>query len=112
MTDIPQSIRAIRQDRVLEITWGSGLVCRYPFHFLRCQCPCASCVNEFTGVRTVDPAKVPEDVHPEEIGHSGNYALKIKWSDGHFTGLYAWDLFEQLTHYDAVQQVSPASTDS
>jgi DUF971 family protein len=27
---------------------------------------------------------------------SGNYALKIVWSDGHYTGLYSWDNLQRL----------------
>jgi DUF971 family protein len=31
-----------------------------------------------------------------KLGFSGNYALKISWSDGHDTGLYTWDLLQEL----------------
>lgn len=112
MADVPQSIRALRDERVLELSWPSGPVCRYPFHFLRCECPCAACVNEFTGVRTLDPAKVPDEIHPEEIGLSGNYALKIRWSDGHFTGLYSWDLFQRLADSEAVETVAATPSET
>ena len=106
MADVPENIRAIRADQILEIVWSPDRISRFPFHFLRCECPCASCINEFTGERMLDPATVPADIYPEEIGLTGNYALKIKWSDGHFTGLYAWDYFEKLSHHESVVRAS------
>ena len=108
MTAAPQNIRSLRDPGVLEIVWNEEKMTRYPFHFLRCECPCAACVNEFTGERMLDPATVPSDIHPEEIGLSGNYALKIKWSDGHFTGLYSWDNFEKLAKFPAAIEATSA----
>ncbi|MEW4489330.1 DUF971 domain-containing protein [Thalassoglobus sp. JC818] len=110
MATAPQNIRAIRDDGVLELVWNEGRTDRYPFHFLRCQCPCAACVNEFTGERILNPETVPKDIHPVEIGLSGNYALKIRWSDEHFTGLYSWDYLDQLSGYSAVTSSTEAKT--
>ena len=44
----PQNLRAIRADRVFEITWQDGVTVQIPFRYLRGRCPCAGCVNEFT----------------------------------------------------------------
>jgi DUF971 family protein len=93
---VPKNIRSLKDQRVLEVTWPDGAVDRFPFKFLRCECPCAGCVDEMTNERYLDPDTVPEDVHPAEIGFSGNYALKIKWSDGHSTGLYSWAMLGRL----------------
>lgn len=92
----PKNIRAFKDQRILEITWPDNSVDKLPFKFLRCECPCAGCVDEFTGERFLDPATVPDDVHPVEIGFSGNYALKIHWSDGHSTGLFTWAFLNKL----------------
>lgn len=106
MAATPQKIRALREDGVFEIVWNDEHKTLYPFKFLRCECPCAACVNEFTGERILNPDTVPEDILPEEVGFSGNYALKIKWSDGHFTGLYTWDYLGRL----ASQQPNAATS--
>ncbi len=105
MADAPQAIRALKDERVLEITWTNGNTFRYPFKFLRCECPCAACVNEFTNERILDPSSVSEEIVPINIVFSGNYALKIHWSDEHFTGLYSWDRLEQLTQADEVTPI-------
>lgn len=97
MADAPQNIRALTEDSCLELTWSPDRVVKLPFHFLRCQCPCASCVDELTGVRTLQPETVPEDIKPTGVGFSGNYALKIGWSDGHHTGLFTWDYLDKLS---------------
>jgi len=47
-------------------------------------------VDEWTRERTLDPASVPEDVHPLSIQSVGRYAIQINWSDGHSTGLYTY----------------------
>lgn len=105
MADAPEKIRAIRDQQVLEIEWTPKRVCRYPFKLLRYMCPCASCVNEFTGERILQPEDVPDDVAPEAMEFSGNYALKFHWSDGHHTGLYSWDHLDRLTVAEAVQTI-------
>jgi DUF971 family protein len=102
MTAAPQRIRILKSEGVVEILWAPGRCRRYPFKFLRCECPCAGCVNEFTGERTLDPVKVPDDVAPQGAEFSGNYALKIYWSDGHSTGLYSWETLERLESSPAV----------
>jgi DUF971 family protein len=91
----PKHIRALRDEGVLEVEWPDGTV-RYPFKLLREECRCALCVDENTGRRILDPADVPESIRPTNAGFSGNYALKIAWSDGHNTGLYTWDHLREL----------------
>jgi DUF971 family protein len=89
-TEAPKSIKAIRDLRVLEIGWNDGAVQRIAFKTLRSQCPCAGCVDELTGIRTLDVEAIPKDIAPSKIELCGNYALKIDWNDGHSTGLYTW----------------------
>jgi len=80
----------------LAILWSDGRESRYPVRELRLACPCATCRDEMTGARILDPARIPEDVRPVHLGSVGNYALKIRWSDGHETGLYSYDRLREL----------------
>lgn len=96
MASPPSNIKVHRERRVMELTWSDGRVSLLPFRFVRGRCPCAGCVDENTGERTVDVNDVPEDVEPTKVGFSGNYALRIAWSDDHDTGLYSWDWLEDL----------------
>lgn len=58
---------------------------------------CARCVDEITGERIVDIDGIDPDISIADMALVGNYALKIRWSDGHDTGLYTWDHLRQLS---------------
>lgn len=80
----------------LTIQWRDDVVGHYPFRYLRNVCPCAGCVNELTGEKVLDPASIPEDIHIRKADYVGNYALRINWSDGHDTGIYAFSFLREL----------------
>jgi DUF971 family protein len=86
----------LSDDQSVEIHWPDGTVHHLPFRFLRGQCPCAACVDEMTGIRTLDVDAIPESIRPGSVSFTGNYALKIVWSDGHDTGLYTWEYLQEL----------------
>ena len=92
----PTAIRALKQDGVFELQWAEGPLHRVPFRLVRILCPCASCIDEITGRRILNPDTVPADVAPVQMSFTGNYALKIVWSDGHSTGLYTWDQLAEV----------------
>jgi DUF971 family protein len=92
----PQSIKARQDILCLEIGWSATDLVQLPYRFLRGRCPCANCVNEMTGVRTFHVEQAATDVKPVQLEYAGNYALKIFWSDGHSTGLYAWGYLSEL----------------
>lgn len=46
--------------------------------------------DEFTGVPLEDERSIPEDVHPTEIVEKGNYAVAIRWNDGHDSSIYPY----------------------
>ncbi|MBI1311735.1 DUF971 domain-containing protein [bacterium] len=96
MSAPPTRLKSIREEQVLEIAWPDGTEARIPFRYLRGRCPCASCVNEFTGKRMVDVLDIPEGILIDAAELTGNYALKIKWNDRHDTGLYTWEHLREL----------------
>lgn len=58
---------------------------------LRYACPCANCVDEMTGKRTLRRESLKTDVRPVKIEPVGRYGIHIDWSDGHRTGMYHFD---------------------
>lgn len=95
MNAVPRDIRQAGPD-TLAITWSDGGESRFKVFDLRAGCPCAHCVDEMTGERTLDPARIPAGVHPVRIHSVGNYAMQIAWSDGHDTGIYSWEYLRRL----------------
>ncbi len=84
----------------IKIRWKGGREIIYPARFLRMQCPCAVCVDEMTGRRTLQESTVPQDVYPTGIDPVGHYAIQIYWSDGHSSGLYTWERLYELADRD------------
>jgi DUF971 family protein len=82
---------ALTGDGQLRILWPGGSEETVSFKRLRDRCPCAGCVEEWSGRKTLDPATIPDDIRPLAIDPIGNYAIQITWSDGHSTGIYTWD---------------------
>ncbi len=92
---VPREIGRANQHDV-KIAWQDGHESVYPARDLRLKCPCAGCIDEFTGVVRVIASGIPQDVHPASISLVGNYAITIQWSDGHHTGIYAFELLRKL----------------
>ena len=95
MSQVPTNISAHRNSGVLQIDW-SDREDSLSFRFLRGQCQCAHCVNEWTGERILDPESVPADIRIEKMEPVGGYAIRIHWSDGHNSGLYTWERLREL----------------
>jgi len=90
--------REIMQDGEsrLRITWSDGRECVYQAPELRRACPCAQCVNEWTGERVLQPEAISEQLSIADISVVGRYALNFRWSDGHETGIYSFRYLRQL----------------
>ena len=83
-------------DVTLRVTWGDGRVCAFDAPELRRLCPCAQCVNEFTGERTLLPAAISDDLRIENVEVVGRYALNFRWSDRHDTGIYSFRYLREI----------------
>lgn len=97
----PEHIAASKS-KGIRIDWKDGHSSEYPIKFLRDHCPCASC----TGAHGDPPRQSGEASSPfpmfqpalrmERVDPVGNYALKIRWNDGHDTGIYSWDYLRRI----------------
>lgn len=95
-TDAPEIIRAHRETGLFELKWPGESELFVRFFDVRCGCTCAVCVDEFTGEPLLDPAKIPTEIAPAGLDLVGQYAIRIRWNDGHNTGLYTWERLQQL----------------
>ncbi len=80
----------------LFVAWNQGESYSLSYLELRFHCPCASCVDENTGQRTVKKSALPADIRATRVELIGRYAIHITWSDRHQTGMYHFDRLFQL----------------
>jgi DUF971 family protein len=94
--------REIKQegDAGLAITWADDRVCHYSAPGLRRACPCAQCVNEWTGQRVLKPETISQELTIADLNIVGRYALNFRWSDGHETGIYSFRYLRELCEQD------------
>ena len=88
-------------DSRLRITWADGTDCQYAAADLRRSCPCAQCVNEWTGERVLKPESISENMEIQDLSIVGRYALNFRWSDGHETGIYSFRYLRELCESQA-----------
>ena len=78
------------------IAWSDTDRAIVPYTRLRFECPCAGCVNEITGERTIKQSDIALDVRPLDVQLVGRYAIKIRWSDNHATGMYTFERLKEI----------------
>lgn len=86
----PTEIRLHRQSRLLELVFADGSTFRLPCEFLRVYSPSAEVRGHGPGQEVLQVGK--RDVEITHIEPVGNYAVQLRFSDGHDTGIYSWDL--------------------
>lgn len=84
-------------DAEISIVWSDEIETKYSAAQLRRACPCASCVNEWTGEKMLKPESVSDDLSFKYIGVVGRYALNFNFSDGHDTGIYSFKYLRDMS---------------
>ena len=94
-TPAPKNITQINET-TLGISWNDGHESEYPVKILRENCPCANCIDEWSGKKLIAPGSIPASIRPLNLKAVGLYAIQFTWSDGHDTGLYTHELLRKL----------------
>lgn len=103
--DAPTRLHLDR-DKGLEVEWPDGAVVFYPVAWLRKMSPSAEArqlreqmssnpltvlpASTFAGAGSGGPLRA------ESAELVGNYALRIRFSDGHDTGIYSWKYLREI----------------
>jgi len=95
----PTDITVHGQSRVLEVGFSDGARFRIPFELMRVYSPSAEVQGHGPGQETLQTGK--RDVELEALDPVGNYAVQPRFSDGHDTGIFAWDYLYFLGSQDA-----------
>jgi len=89
---------AVSRSKGITIEWGDGRRSYYDLRYLRDRCPCASCSGTHGKTPQASPFPMFQPaLRIVEVEPVGNYALRIRWSDGHSTGIYSYDYLRSLS---------------
>lgn len=93
-TPTPTDLTVHQQSRVLEIRFSDGAHFKLPFELLRVYSPSAEVQGHGPGQEVLQTGK--RGVEIVALEPVGNYAVQPTFSDGHSSGLYAWDYLYHL----------------
>ncbi|MFM6986555.1 MAG: gamma-butyrobetaine hydroxylase-like domain-containing protein [Hydrogenophaga sp.] len=88
-TPTPQDITVHSASKVLEIVFSDGAHFRIPFELMRVYSPSAEVQGHGPGQEVLQTGK--REVGIVALEPVGNYAVQPTFSDGHDSGIYAWD---------------------
>ncbi len=90
----PTSIILHRASHALEVAFDSGETFRLPAEYLRVNSPSAEVQGHAPSQRVLVPGKM--HVNIDAVEPVGNYAVLLRFDDGHATGLFSWDVLYDL----------------
>jgi len=101
--DVPTRLD-LKKDRGLTVEWPDGSASYYPIAYLRRMSPSADMrqlrEEMATNPLTVLPAGARGSGGGPLVAESaelvGNYAIRIRFSDGHDSGIYSWRYLREI----------------
>lgn len=78
------------------ILWSDGHESVYHNRSVRAACPCASCVDEWSGEKLLAEESIADDIQYNGVNKVGRYAFAFNWSDGHGTGIYSYAFLRKI----------------
>lgn len=91
---VPVEVLVHGKRKELELVYQDGTNVQFPFEFLRVFSPSAEVQGHAPSEAILQVGL--RDVALVGVEPVGQYALKLIFSDGHDTGVYSWDYFEDL----------------
>ena len=90
----PSEIRLNKSKDELSVTFDNGETHVLPAEMLRVMSPSAEVQGHSADQRVTVGGK--RKVKIKDLQPVGNYAVKIRFDDGHDTGLFSWGYLDQL----------------
>ncbi|MDJ0974799.1 MAG: DUF971 domain-containing protein [Planctomycetota bacterium] len=92
---VPTAIRLDVKTNWLRINWSDGEESAYEGSYLRMICPCAACRGHGPGQVPAPTAEQCAGVRVTNAEGVGSYAIRFDFSDGHTTGIFAFDFLRK-----------------
>lgn len=93
-TPRPTDINLHKKSKTLEVIFDSGEHFVLPAEYLRVYSPSAEVQGHGPDQQVLVAGK--RDVGIMELEPVGNYAVSLRFTDGHATGIYSWDILHDL----------------
>jgi DUF971 family protein len=90
----PTEIKLHQKSRLLEIAFDNGKTYSLTHEYLRVFSPSAEVRGHGPGQEVLQVGKKGVDIIA--VDPVGNYGVQLGFSDGHNTGIYAWDYLYEL----------------
>ena len=90
----PVEIRVKSAEKRLEIDFDDGKNFALPAELLRVESPSAEVQGHGPGGKTLVPGK--RNVGIAGVDAGGNYAIRIRFDDGHDTGIFSWTYLREM----------------
>lgn len=104
---VPREIKRLETEG-LRITWSDGLIQELTSEVLRTRCPCAGCrelrgdeshAKPLTGKKrslSIIQNSIDQELSLQEVWGVGQYAIGLRWADGHSSGIYTFGYLREL----------------
>ena len=79
---------------MLEVGFDTGETFRMPAEYLRVNSPSAEVQGHSPSQRVLVAGKA--NVNIDAVEPIGNYAVLLRFDDGHATGIFSWDVLHEL----------------
>ncbi len=90
----PTEILLRRAENLLVLTFDDGTTASLPAEYLRVESPSAEVQGHSPDQKQLVAGK--RDVGITGLEPTGNYAIRLIFSDGHDTGIFSWDYLHRL----------------
>lgn len=103
----------LKKDRGLTVEWADGSTSYYTIAYLRKMSPSAEAREMRAQMQrnplTILPAGAARSEPLTAVSAElvGNYALRIRFSDGHDTGIYSWAYLREIDPRNEEQREQP-----
>lgn len=90
----PVEIRVKRAERRLEVDYDDGVTIDLPAELMRVESPSAEVQGHHIAQKRIVPGK--RNVGIAAVEPVGNYAVRVRFDDGHDTGIFTWRYLRRL----------------
>jgi DUF971 family protein len=90
----PVEIRVKRAERRLEVDYDDGVTIDLPAELMRVESPSAEVQGHHIAQKRIVAGK--REVGITAVEPVGNYAVRVRFDDGHDTGIFTWQYLRRL----------------